>query len=79
MIAAVVGVNRIVGGAVVVSGSGLVRSSGRAIAHGIVSIVGGVPILAAPGRFGPCRALWVAAVRGILGFLRAVAFGRGAR
>ncbi len=81
VIAIVVGVNWIVEGIMVVSESGLARSHGWAIAYGVVSIVGGVLILAVPVWSG----LWllmvaaiILVVLGVLGIVREFTFGRDA-
>jgi uncharacterized membrane protein HdeD (DUF308 family) len=78
---AVIGVGWIIDGVMAIAESGMARSAGWAVAYGIVSILGGIAVLAVPGW----SAFWLVAftagvlvVLGLIGIVRAVTFGRGA-
>jgi uncharacterized membrane protein HdeD (DUF308 family) len=81
IIAIVVGVAWIVEGIMAITESGASRKQGWSVAYGIISILGGVAVLAVPGWSG-FWLLMVAAViliiLGLLGLMRAFTFGRDA-
>jgi uncharacterized membrane protein HdeD (DUF308 family) len=81
IIAIVVGVAWIVEGIMSITESGASRRQGWAIAYGIISVLGGVAVLAVPTWSG-FWLLMVAAVilivLGLLGLMRAFTFGRDA-
>ena len=82
IVAIVVGIGWIVEGIMAITESGASMSRGWSITYGIISILGGVAVLAVPGWSG-FWLLMVAAiiliVLGIIGLVRAFTFGREAR
>ncbi|GAA4169735.1 HdeD family acid-resistance protein [Gryllotalpicola koreensis] len=81
IIAIVVGVGWIVEGIMAITESGASRRQGWSVAYGVISILGGVAVLAVPGWSG-FWLLMVAAIiliiLGLLGLMRAFTFGRDA-
>jgi uncharacterized membrane protein HdeD (DUF308 family) len=79
LIAIVVGVGWIVEGIMAVSEAGASRSAGWSRAYGVVSVLGGVAILAVPTWSGFWLLMFAAVVLivlGLLGLMRAFSFGR---
>jgi len=81
IVAIVVGVGWIVEGIMAITESGASRRQGWSVAYGILSVLGGVAVLAVPGWSG-FWLLMVAAIiliiLGLLGLMRAFTFGRDA-
>jgi uncharacterized membrane protein HdeD (DUF308 family) len=79
VVAIVVGVGWIVEGIMAITESGASPRQGWSVAYGVISVLGGVAVLAVPGWSG-FWLLMVAAiiliVLGLLGLMRAVTFGR---
>jgi uncharacterized membrane protein HdeD (DUF308 family) len=82
LVAIVVGVGWIVEGIMAISESGASRSQGWSVAYGVVSVLGGIAVLAVPAWSG----FWllmvagvILIVLGILGLMRAFRFGRRSR